>query len=125
MCNKEKFAFSDNPELFSYTSSSIKDAIKEAKQLGWESVYIGELVPKFFTEYFDLNTVLDNMNERASDELNPDAVDCWPIGQVSILAQAELVEFIHSWADKYDLHPTFFGIEDYEKYDVKTGKICK
>ena len=116
------FCYSSNGEDFSY--DSVEDALdgfyptngeSEKKVIIWEA----EAVPKKASEYFDVDSAFERMDERAHEDMG-DFSEGWIQGIDNNYAEklkAAIVKTIDEWANETGNNPTFFGVEDIKKVE--------
>ncbi|WP_318521292.1 hypothetical protein [Photobacterium leiognathi] len=111
--------YSLNDENWSYASTSINQAIKdhfdtlsenERLDLEYVTVYRGEKVKKTFEEYFSIDALIEDMQNRASDDASEFAEDY--LDDITDEQQKELESVILAWATKHNIKPSWFDIEN-------------
>ncbi|HIF9337682.1 hypothetical protein [Photobacterium damselae] len=111
--------YSLNDEDWSNAVTSINEAIinhfdtlseNERLVLEYVTIYRGEKVKKTFEEYFSIDALIEDMQNRASDDGGEFAEDY--LEDITDEQQTELESVVLAWATKHNIKPHWFDIEN-------------
>lgn len=124
---------SDTPEhCWSYDEERFSKDFDDVAERAWDglhpdtpetfTLYQGEVEPHSISSFFyDSDSLLENLAERAFDELGECAED-W-LQTIPRDAVKELDETIkaalEAWAEKHKLQPTFYGVSNVKEVKIK------
>lgn len=112
--NKKWCTSSDGEHYNGEPFNTKEDAISDGKLVyGGDDFYVGQIVQIYSSQLFDVDWMLDSMNERAQDEAGDAGEDY--LCDVTKEQKEDLEKTLEKWFKKNGLEPTFFGIENEEK----------
>ena len=128
--NKEKdeMVYSQYEDDFLQCSDSIEEVVEAAlsdydesqvSEMKTITIYKGTKKLQEFEQFFDVNSLLETINENAYESCGEAADDY--LMHVTKEAKEDLNNLILSWANKHKLQPSFFMVEDIKEveYDLK------
>jgi len=120
----KKYCYSHDGERYDGSYDSRADALEEgrddAETMGEEGpVYTGIATPHTIGEYVNLDSVMDDAQSCADDEMSEFAEDWQPVASPE--AEAEFVAFIEAWATKHKLQPHFFSVDHVEEHPAEVS----
>lgn len=114
------YSYSFDEENYTGEFDSIDEAIEEARDEadGRDFVYVGKAVRPDPLNFIDGQEVIERIAE--ADEFCTEWGQGWPEANTEQIA--ELTEAFHAafkaWMDKHNLHPTFWNVENAQKYNL-------
>lgn len=108
-----------NEDNWSFAEEAIEDIAQqvldemteeEFSELGYVTIYRGVQKPQSFTSYFSVDHLLESINEYAYNECGDFAEDYLQKLPQDVIDDLENV--VCKWAEKHDLEPTWFMVED-------------
>ncbi|UZV41324.1 hypothetical protein vBVpaMR16F_258 [Vibrio phage vB_VpaM_R16F] len=87
----------------------------QISQMETVTIYKGVTKQQVFEQFFDVDSMLERINENAYETCGECADDY--LLHVSDAQKEELLQLITSWVNKHNLNPSFFMIEDIEEVE--------
>lgn len=107
-----------NSEVFDTREEAIKDGLKG---YGGGDFWVGQIAKISIYQLFDVQCVIDSMQEQAS-ELAGDAAEDY-LTFMKKKDRKELEVTITRWFKKHDYEPDFYGIENIEEVKPAQFKV--
>lgn len=98
--------------LEDYTSQQVREMFSKSMTI---TLYKGEEVKCTFSDYFDVNYMLEIVSDNAYDNVGD-----WASGylyNVTPEQKGDLKKLVCDWADRHQLHPSFYSIEKISEVD--------
>lgn len=112
--------YSTNEESFNYDDihDAAEDALYDLKVGDTATIWVGEKEDNKASDF--VRDITEDMGERAYDDIG-EVSDMWP--DSTVLQNEELQQavdkLVDEWANKYNLHPTFFKITNVKKLTLE------
>ena len=116
---EEVILYSQYEDNWSFADESIEDVAQQVlddtteedfSECGYITIYKGVQKPQSFTSYFNVDHLIESINERAYDECGDFAEDYLQKLPQDVIDDLENV--VCKWAEKHDLEPIWFMVED-------------
>lgn len=128
---EDNWSFAD--ETLEEIAQQVLDDMSEAEfnELDYVTIYKGVQKPQSFTSYFSVDHLIESINERAYEECGDFAEDYLQKLPQDVIDDLEKI--VCKWAERHDLEPTWFMVEDIveikvypvDKEDVNKGYRIK
>ena len=93
----------------------------EIKGLVEVTIFKGKKVRQKFANFFSVENLIDEMQERAYDCIDECAEDY--LNDVTDEQKGELGKLVIEWAAKHSIEPSFYLVEDIEEYTVPVSEL--
>lgn len=95
-------------------AEAIKDNARLPKGHQVSIVYTAEEVPKTILDYFDAEELIQNMQEKADEDVSESADGWFPQYPLCLKQEVldDLNKAISDWATKHKLQPDFYGVDN-------------
>jgi len=111
--------FYNSEESLEYTAQQLWEefTLEEQQECDSMILYKGKVVTPKFSDFFDVGIILEVISNNAYDTCGEWAEDY--LYDVTQDQEDELESLIRLWADKHNLNPNWFMIEDIEEVEFE------